>query len=215
VPLLKCLSEEEAAYVMNEVHNGVCGMHTSRRTMKARILRAGYYGLTMEQDCEVMIRKCKGCQAHGNDVKRAPTKLHSLTAPWPFAQWDMDIVGPFPIGRAQKKFILVVVDYFTKWVEAEALANITAWQVHPFVWQNIVCRFGLPHTIITDNDRQFIDKKLRDFYKQVRIRHLTSSVEHPQTNAQAEAMNKVIVVKLKKRLGEAKGAWVDELSQIL
>ncbi|XP_027915960.1 uncharacterized protein K02A2.6-like [Vigna unguiculata] len=76
-------------------------------------------------------------------------------------------------------------------------------------------RFGLPHTIITDNGRQFIDKKLRDFYKQVGIRHLTSSVEHPQTNGQVEAMNKVIVAELKKRLGEAKGAWVDELSQIL
>jgi len=85
-PLLKCLSGEEAEYVMNEVHNGICGMHTDRRTMKARILRAGYYWPTMEQDCEVMIRKCEGCQAHGNDVKRAPTKLHSLTTPWPFAQ---------------------------------------------------------------------------------------------------------------------------------
>jgi len=164
---------------MNEVHNGICGMHTGRRTMKARILWASYYWPTMEQDCEVMICKCEGCQAHGNEVKRAPTELHSLTAPWSFAQWDMDIVGPFPIGRAQKKFILVAVDYFTKWVEAGALANITARQVHSFVWRNIVCRFGLLHTIITDNGRQFIDKKLKDFYKQVGIRHVTSSVEHP------------------------------------
>jgi len=61
-----------------------------------------------------MIRKCEGCQAYGNNVKRALTELHSLTAPWPFAQWGIDIVGPFPIGRAQKKFILVTVDYFTK-----------------------------------------------------------------------------------------------------
>jgi len=99
-PLLKCLSKEEAGYVMNEVHNGVCGMHTGRRTMKARILRAGYYWPTMEQDCEVIIRKCEGCQAHRNDVKRASTELHSLTALWPFAQWGMDIVETFPIGRA-------------------------------------------------------------------------------------------------------------------
>ena len=133
-PLLKCLSEEEAGYVMNEVHNGICGTHTGRRTMKARILRVRYYWPTMEQDCEAMIRKCKGCQAHGNNVKRALTELHSLTAPWLFAQWGMDIVSPFPIGRAQKKFILVTVDYFTKWVEAEALTNIIARQVHSFVW---------------------------------------------------------------------------------
>jgi len=214
-PLLKCLSEEEAGYVMNEVHNGICRMHIGRRTMKAPILRAGYYWSTMEQDCEAMIRKCEGCQAHGNDIKRAPTELHRLTAPWPFAQWGMNIVGPFPIGRAQKKFILVAIDYFTKWVEAEALTNITARQVHSFVWRNTVYSFDLPHTIITDNGQQFIDKKLRDFYKQVGIRHLTSSIEHPQTNGQAEVMNKVIVAELKKRLGEAKGAWVDELPQVL
>ena len=84
-PLLKCLSGEEAEYVMNEVHNGLCGMHTGRRTMKARILQAGYYWPTMEQDCEAMIRRCEGCQAHGNDVKKAPTELHSLTTPWSFA----------------------------------------------------------------------------------------------------------------------------------
>ena len=121
--------------------------------MKARILRAGYFWPTMEQDCETVIRKCGGCQAHGNDIKRALTELHALTSLWPFAQWGMDIVGPFPVGRAQKKFILVAVDYFTKWVEAEALANITAQQVHSFVWRNIICRFGLPHMIITDNGR--------------------------------------------------------------
>jgi len=85
LPLLKCLSGEEAEYIMNEVHNGICGMHTGRRTIKARILWVGYYWPTMEQDCEVMIHKCEGCQAHGNDVKKAPNELHSLTAPWPFA----------------------------------------------------------------------------------------------------------------------------------
>lgn len=55
-----------------------------------------------------------------------PNELHIFVSPWPFAKWGMDIVGPFPNGRAEKRFILVAVDYFTKWVEAEALATITA-----------------------------------------------------------------------------------------
>lgn len=69
--------------------------------------------------------------------------------------------------------------------------------------------------IITDNGRQFIDKKLRQFYVDLGIKHVTSSVEHPQTNGQVEAVNKTIVAELKRRLGEKKTAWVEELPKVL
>jgi len=127
----------------------------------------------------------------------------------------MDIVGHFPPATGQRKFLLVAVDYFTKWIEAEPLASITTQQVQSFVWKDIVCRFGIPHTIITDNGRQFTDRKLVEFYESLGIRHKTSSVEHPQTNGQAESANKVIVNELKKRLGSAKGKWVEELVEVL
>ncbi|XP_014496732.1 uncharacterized protein LOC106758311 [Vigna radiata var. radiata] len=112
------------------------------------------------------------------------------------------------------KYLLVAVDYFNKWVEAESLAKISAAHVQKFVWK-LICRFGLPKLIVTDNNRQFVDKKLVAFYKELGIMPVTSLVEHPQTKEQAEAMNKIIVQELKKRLGEAKGAWVDELQQVL
>jgi len=107
-----------------------------------------------------------------------------------------------------------VVDYFTKWIEAEPLANITATNVQSFVWK-IRCRFGVPYAIITDNERQFIDRKLGSFFAELVIKHITSSVEHPQTNGQAEAANKVVLSQLKKRLGVAKGKWADELLEVL
>lgn len=109
---------------------------------------------------------------------------------------------------------MVAVDYFTKWVETEPLAFITAIQVQKFCWK-LICRFGLPKTIITDNDKQFIDKKLKQFYANLGIKHVTSSVEHPQTNGQVEAVNKTTVAELKKRLGEKKTAWVEELPEVL
>jgi len=102
------------------------------------------------------------------------------------------------IGRGQTKFMIVVVDYFTKWIEAEALTKINAQQVQTFVWKNIICRFEIPHTIIIDNGRQFTDKKLMEFYADLRIKSTTTSVEHPQTNGQAETGNKVILGQLKK-----------------
>ena len=78
-----------------------------------------------------------------------------ITSPWPFSQWGIDIVSSLPIGKGQVKFLLAAIDYFTKWVEAKALATITEAKIRSFVWKNIICRFGIPMTIISDNGRQF------------------------------------------------------------
>jgi len=126
----------------------------------------------------------------------------------------MDIVGPFPPATDQRRFLIVVVDYFTKWIEAESLAKVIIANVQAFTWK-IICRFGIPHTIITDNDRQFIDWKFESFLAELGIRYITTSVEHPQTNSQVEVANKVILSQLRKRLGAAKGKWVDELLEVL
>ncbi|XP_047151087.1 uncharacterized protein LOC124823012, partial [Vigna umbellata] len=122
-PLLKCLGKEEVHYVMNELHNGICIFHTDRRALKTRVLWVEYYWPTMEEDTKVFAQNCLSCQAHANNTHTPSYTLHNMTSPWPFAQWGMDIVGPFPTGLAHKKFILVAIDYFTKWVEAEPLAE--------------------------------------------------------------------------------------------
>ena len=69
-----------------------------------------------------------------------------------------------PQGKGQVKFLLVAIDYFTKWVEAEALATITEARIRSFVWKNIICRFRIPMTIISDNGWQFDNQGFRDFY---------------------------------------------------
>jgi len=172
--------------------------------MAAQVLRAGYYWPTVKEDCEKYVRKCAKCQQHSNMIHLKSEELHGITSPWPFAKWGMDILGPFSPGKGQVKFLLVAIDYFTKWIEAEPLALIMAQQVQKFVWKNIVCRFSIPSIVITDNGRQFIDKGLAEFYKGLHIQHITSSVEHPQKDGQVEAANKVILRELKKRLGDAK-----------
>jgi len=141
--------------------------------------------------------------------------LHYILSPWPFAKWGMSILGPFSPGKGQVKFLIVAADYFTKWIEAKPLTTITAQQVHQFVWKDIICRYGVPHTIITHNGQQFIDKELAKFSTGQGIKHITSSVEHPQTNGHAKAANKVILVELRKRLDSAKGRWPEELVEVL
>jgi len=83
----------------------------------------------------------------------------------------MDIVGSFSPSRGQNKFLIVVIDYFTKWIEAESLSKITTQQVKNFVWKNIIFRFGIPNTIMTENEKQFVDKTLAEFYSNLGIKH--------------------------------------------
>ena len=127
----------------------------------------------------------------------------------------MDIVGPLPAAPAQKKFLLVATNYFSKWVEAEAYASIKDKDVTKFVWKNIVCRFKIPHTIIADNGPQFDSIAFRNFYSELNIRNSYSTPRYPQSNGQAEATNKTLITALKKRLEQAKGKWVEELPGVL
>ncbi|MCI53488.1 gypsy retrotransposon integrase-like protein, partial [Trifolium medium] len=94
------------------------------RSLARKALRAGYYWPTMQQDSKEHVKKCDKCQKHADMHLAPPNELKSLSYPWPFAWWGMDILGPFTTGLAQSKYLIVGIDYFTKWVEAEPLANI-------------------------------------------------------------------------------------------
>jgi len=74
-----------------------------------------------------------------------------VISPWPFFKWGVDILGPFPLAQGQVKFLIVAVDYFTKWIEVEPVATITANRIRKFYWKKIICRFGLPAVLVNDN----------------------------------------------------------------
>ena len=94
----------------------------------------------------------------------------------------MDIIGPFPTTLRQLKFLVVNIDYFTKWVKAKALANITEKNVRNFVSKNITCRYGIPKALVSDNGKQFDNDVFKDFYSQLEIKNHYSSPAHPQAN---------------------------------
>ncbi|RVX06608.1 Gag-Pol polyprotein [Vitis vinifera] len=123
--------------------------------------------------------------------------------------------GTSPSCTRPKKFLLIATDYFSKWVEAEAYASIQDKDVTKFVWKNIVCRFGIPQTIIADNGPQFDSIAFRNFCSELNIRNSYSIPRYPQSNGQAEATNKTLITALKKRLEQAKGKWVEELPSVL
>ena len=124
MPYLKCVDKSEAKYILEEVHGGICGDHAGLRSLVSKIIKIGYFWPTMQKDAREFVERYNKCQRFRN-VQRIPTKrLALITFPWPFFQWEIDIVGPLPRGKRQVKFLLVTIDYFTKWVEAKSLATI-------------------------------------------------------------------------------------------
>ena len=124
-------------------------------------------------------------------------------------------MGPFPTAIRQLKFLVVGIDYFTKWVEIEALATITEKNIRSFVWRCIICRFGIPRVLVLDNGKQFDNNAFRDFCSQLRIRNHYSSPTHPQANGQVEVTNRSLLKIIKTRLEGAKGIWPEELPSVL
>ena len=110
---------------------------------------------------------------------------------------------------------MVATDYFSKWIEAEAFASIKDKDVTRFIWKNIVCRFSIPRSIISENGPQFDSRAYKNLCQELKIKNLYSTPRYPQSNSQAEASNKTLLTTLKKRLESTKGKWVDELPGVL
>ena len=133
MPYLNCFNEDKAKYIVEEIHQGVCGDHAGPRSLVSKVIRTGYFWPTIQMDAVKLVKKCDKCQRFGN-VQRLPAeKLTTIASSWPFAQWGIDIVNLLPQGKGQVKFLLVAIDYFTKQVEVEALATITEARIRSFV----------------------------------------------------------------------------------
>ena len=133
MPYLKCVDEDEAKYILEEIHEGVCGDHAGLRSLVSKVIRTSYFWPTMQANVVELVKRCDKCQRFEN-VQRLPAeKLTTITSPWPFSQWGIDIVSPLSIGKGQVKFLLVAINYFTKWVKAEALATITEAKIRSFI----------------------------------------------------------------------------------
>ncbi|XP_074346256.1 uncharacterized protein LOC141685030 [Apium graveolens] len=154
-PLLRCVDLEEGNYILREVHEGICGNHSRGGSLALKVLRQGYYWPTMKEDAFKFVRACDRCQRFANYSNAPATSITSLTSPWPFVLWGIDLIGEFSKANGGVKYAVVAVDYFTKWAEAMSLATITTKKIWDFFFNSIVCRFGIPYKLISDNGKQF------------------------------------------------------------
>ncbi|XP_045822052.1 uncharacterized protein LOC123914933 [Trifolium pratense] len=191
--LLRCVDRQEADHLLAEIHAGTFGTHANGHAMARKILRAGYYWLTMEADCYRYVKTCHKCQIYADKVHVPPNPLNVLTAPWPFSMWGIDVIGMIePKASNGHRFILVAIDYFTKWVEAASYANVTQQVVARFIKKEIIYRYGIPNKIITDNGSNLNNKLVKELCDGFKIEHHNSSPYRPQMNGAVEAANKNI-----------------------
>ncbi|KAJ9544420.1 hypothetical protein OSB04_024127 [Centaurea solstitialis] len=214
--LLRCVTNKmQIDRILQEMHDGECGNRAGGRSLANRISRQGYYWPTLREDAIRYVRHCDACQRHSGMTHRPSEPLHSVLIPWPLMRWGMDIVGKLPPAPGQKVYLLVLTDYFSKWIEAGAFSQVRDKEVISFIQNNIIHRFGVPSEIICDNGSQFISDKTRTFCEKRGIKLVTSTPRYPQSNGLAESSNKVIINSIRKRLKGAKGKWVEELPSVL
>jgi hypothetical protein len=203
-PYLLCVHPNMVDDLLFEIHEGICGSHTGGRSLAHRAMSQGYWWPYMQSDAIRYVRKCDKCQRFAPKIHQPAQELNPLSSHWPFAQWGLDIVGPLPRAPGNNKFLIVAIDYFTKWIKAEPLSHIREVDTKRFLWKSIVTRFGIPWAVISDNSTQFEGKLFKGFYSELGIRNFFSSPGYPQSNGQAEVSNKMILDGIKKRLEKAK-----------
>nr|XP_025640229.1 uncharacterized protein LOC112734891 [Arachis hypogaea] len=149
----------------------------------------------MIKDCIDYAKAYQECQKHGSIQQIPATELHSIIKPWPFKGWALDLIGLIhPPSSRQHKFILVAIDYFTKWVEAIPLVEAGQTEIIDFIEENIVHQFGIPQTLSTDQGTMFTGQRIKNFVASRNISMVTSTPYYAQANSQVEAANKILIV---------------------
>jgi hypothetical protein len=125
-PLLKCLSRTEGLELMKEIHAGICGSHIGSRPLLGKLFRQEFYCPKASSDAAELVQKCENCQKCARDQKQ-PLSLTQLIQPiWPLQRWGLDLLGPLAPVQGNLKYVVVAVEYFSKWIEAKPLATITS-----------------------------------------------------------------------------------------
>ena len=128
-----------AMLALETIYGGTCGQHLGGRMLAHKILRQTFYWTYMKKEALEFVKKCERFHKYTLLVHKPPDLLASITTPLPFSVWGMDILGPFPMGSGQRKLLVVAINYFTKYIEAKPLAQITTSKIKKNVWEDIIC----------------------------------------------------------------------------
>ena len=209
----RCVDEREQQQILEHCHKGPAGGHYGADTTSRKVFEAGFYWPSIFRDAASFVKKCDACQRSGNISSRNQMPLNSIIICEVFDVWGIDFMGPFtPSGK--KCYILVAVDYVSKWVEAEAFVTCDARSVIKFL-KKLFARFGIPKSIISDRGTHFCNAIMEKTLARYGVTHKLSTAYHPQTNGQTENTNRAIKRILEKSVSSNRKDWADKLDDAL
>ena len=180
----KCVPEQEQSGILSHCHDSACGGHFASQKTAMKVIQSGFWWPSLFKDAHSMCKGCDRCQRLGKLTRRNMMPLNPILIVDVFDVWGIDFMGPFPMSFGHS-YILVGVDYVSKWVEAVACKSNDHKVVLKFLKENIFSRFGIPIAVISDGGSHFCNKPFSTLLQKYGVRYKVSTLYHPKTNGQA------------------------------
>nr|GFB66726.1 reverse transcriptase domain-containing protein [Tanacetum cinerariifolium] len=209
----RCVAGQEAIDILKACHSGPTGGHYGANYTAKKVFDSCFYWPTIYKDEFELVKHCDSCQRQGKISQKDEMPQNSILVCEIFDVWGIDFIGPFPRSKGNK-YILVVVDYLSKWVEAKALPTNDARVVVKFL-KSLFSRFGTPKSVISDRGTHFCNDQFSRVMLKYRVTHRLSTAYHPQTSGQVEVTNRGLKRILKRTVGENRALWSDKLEDAL
>ena len=210
----RCVSKEEVPSILSFCHSYACGGHFGPKRTARKVLECGLFWPTLFSDAYLFCKSCANCQKTGNLSHRDQMPLTPILVCEIFDIWGIDFMGPFPSSFGNM-YILLAVDYVSKWIEAKATRTDNAKVVVDFIKSHIFVRYGTPRAIISDRGTHFCNRVMEALLKKYGVTHRVSTSYHPQTSGQAEISNKEIKSILEKTVNPNRKDWSLRLDDAL
>ncbi|RVW31528.1 Retrovirus-related Pol polyprotein from transposon 17.6 [Vitis vinifera] len=202
----KCVPEDEQQGILSHCHENACGGHFASQKTAMKVLQSGFTWPSLFKDAHIMCRSCDRCQRLGKLTKRNQMPMNPILIVELFDVWGIDFMGPFPMSFGNS-YILVGVDYVSKWVEAIPCKQNDHRVVLKFLKENIFSRFGVPKAIISDGGAHFCNKPFEALLSKYGVKHKVATPYHPQTSGQVELANREIKNILMKVVNSSRKDW--------
>ncbi|CAN6695189.1 unnamed protein product [Malus baccata var. baccata] len=210
----RCVNESEFQSILTFCHSYACGGHFGTQRTALKVLECGFYWPTIFRDARTFCLTCDRCQRMGNISAKDQMPQNPIYSVEIFDVWGIDFMGPFPSSHGFL-YILLAVDYVSKWVEAKATRTNDSKVVADFVKSNIFARFGMPRVLISDGGSHFCNHTIKALLKKYNVTNRVSTPYHPQTSRQAEVSNREIKQILEKTVGPTRKDWSLRLEDAL